>query len=200
MVAARGDGGQTLPLYIWLTTILLLAGLAFFAWAQAASARNQAQTAADAAALAAAQEAREELMDGLVAALADEGDWLDWLDPRQATGNGATAAAVELAAQNNASLQGGAQPVDRNGFPGYLVAVRTNFSVGESIIPGTESAKADASAVAVLQPRCRFDSDADASEAVELDCDGELVILDPNEFDPADLPDAAVLFAVYLAD
>ncbi|MEU9579491.1 pilus assembly protein TadG-related protein [Streptomyces chilikensis] len=198
--AFRDDRGQTLPLYIGLTAILLLAGFAFFAWAQAASVRNQAQTAADAAALAAAQEAREELMEGLEASLADEGDWLDWLNPEKATGYGATAAAAELAARNNASLQGGALPAVHNGFPGYQVAVRTNFTVGESIIPGTESTRAEASAAAVLQPRCQFEADADPAEAVELDCDGELVTLDPTDFDPADLPDAAVLFSVYLAD
>jgi hypothetical protein len=177
-----------------------LAALAFFAWAQAASVRNQAQTAADAAALAAAQDARDELMDGLEMALTDEGEWLDWLEPEEATGSGTTAAAQALAAQNDATLQGGAQPVVRNGFPGYQVDVRTNFTVGDSIIPGTESTKAEASAVAVVQPRCQIDADADASKAVELDCDGELVTLDPNDFDPADLPDAAMLFSVYLAD
>ncbi|MEU6157039.1 pilus assembly protein TadG-related protein [Streptomyces sp. NPDC047130] len=196
----RGDRGQTLPLYIWLTSILLFAGLAFFAWAQAASVRNQAQTAADAAALAAAQETRDELIDGLEAALAGDGDWLDWLDPQQATGSGATAAAQELAAENDATLQGGAEPVVQNGFLGYRVAVRTNFTAGESVIPGTESASAEASATAVLQPRCQVDADAQESEMVELDCEGGLVTLDPNDFDPADLPDAAVLFSVYLAD
>jgi hypothetical protein len=180
--------------------MLLFAGLAFFAWAQAASVRNQAQTAADAAALAAGQEARNELMEGLENTLVEEGDWLQWLNPQQATGTGVTAAAAELAAQNNASLQGGAQPVVRNGYPGYQVAVRTNYSVGESIIPGTENARAEASAAAVLQPRCQVDEEADPSEAVELDCDGELVTLDPTDFDPADLPDAAVLFSVYLAE
>jgi hypothetical protein len=132
--------------------------------------------------------------------LTEDGDWLDWLDPQQATGNGATAAAQMLAAQNDATLQGGAEPVVRNGFPGFRVSVRTNFTVGDSIIPGTEGDKAEASAVAVLQPRCDVEPDADASEEVELDCDGELVTLDLSDFDPADLPDAAVLFSVYLAD
>jgi hypothetical protein len=189
-----------LPLYIWLTAVLLFASLAFFAWAQAAAARNQTQTAADAAALAAAQQAREELLVGLEAALSDEGDWLEWLDPRRAIGNEATAAAADLAAQNDASLQGGAAPVERNGFPGYQVSVRSNSPVGASIIPGTGSTHATAEAVAVLTPLCDVGAEADPSEAVELDCDGQLITLDPSDFDPSDLPDAAVLFSVYLAE
>lgn len=55
--------------------------LAFFAFAQAASARNGAQSAADAAALAAAQQARDELLLELGDAIdAGGGDWLEWLD------------------------------------------------------------------------------------------------------------------------
>ncbi|WP_258539372.1 pilus assembly protein TadG-related protein [Streptomyces ipomoeae] len=198
-----GDRGSTLPIYIWLTTILLFAALAFFAFAQAASARNGAQSAADAAALAAAQEAREELLLDLGDAIdAGNDDWLDWLD--LPTGGlpaeGATVAAQELAAANNSTVLGGAQPAEVGGFPGFLVEVQTDYTVGDSIIPGTESMTATAQATAVIQPRCDFDVNADPTKPVALDCEGEPVDIDPGNFNPDDLPDASVMFSVRLAE
>jgi hypothetical protein len=35
---------------------------------------------------------------------------------------------------------------------------------------------------------------------VELNCDGQTVDIDPEKFDPVDLPDASVLFSVHLAE
>jgi hypothetical protein len=194
------DRGQTLPIYIWLTGILLFAAFAFFAFAQAASARNGAQSAADAAALAAAQDARDELMVGLEDAIGADDNWWDWLDGDQFEGAGATAAAQELAAENDATVQGGAEAIEVNGFPGYQVEIETNYTVGDSIIPGTESQTAQAHATAVIQPRCDFDVPNDPTDVVELDCDGELVEIDPEDFVLDDLPDASVLFSVYLAE
>ncbi|WP_338900306.1 pilus assembly protein TadG-related protein [Streptomyces sp. TG1A-60] len=197
-----GDRGSTLPLYMWLTTILLFTALAFFAFAQAASARNGAQSAADAAALAAAQQAREDLLLDLGGAIKADDDWLDWLDlpDGELPGEGATAAAQELAAANESTVLGGAQATEVNGFPGFLVEVQTAYTVGESIIPGTESMTATARATAVIQPRCAFDVDADPTKPVMLDCDGQSVGIDPGEFDPDDLPDASVMFSVRLAE
>ena len=180
--------------------ILLFAALAFFAFAKAASARNGAQSAADAAALAAAQDARDEIVDELVGAIDQEGNWLDWLDgDLDPTGAGAEAAAQELAAANNSTLVGMQFP-PINGFPGFRADVRTNYTVGNSIIPGTEGMQADAHATAVIQPRCDFDLDADPENPVELNCDGEIVDIDPGDFDPVDLPDASVMFSVRLAE
>ncbi|NSL43386.1 hypothetical protein HO151_04095 [Streptomyces sp. 8P21H-1] len=201
----RSDRGSTLPLYIWLTGILLFAAFAFFAFAQAASARNGAQSAADAAALAAAQSARDDLMEGLEGAIGLEDDWLDWLDGdgfdgAGLDGAGATAAAQQLAAENDSTVQGGAQATSVGGLPGFRVAVETNFTVGDSIIPGTETQHAKADATAVIEPRCDFDLDADPTEPITLDCDGEPVDIDPEDFDVDDLPDASVLFSVYLAE
>ncbi|WP_413761294.1 pilus assembly protein TadG-related protein [Streptomyces sp. MMBL 11-3] len=198
--APHGDRGATLPLYIWLTVILLFAAFAFFAFAQAASARNGAQSAADAAALAAAQSARDELMEGLEGTIGVEDDWLDWLDGDGFDGAGATAAAQELAAENDSTVQGGAQPTTVGGLPGFRVAVETNFTVGDSIIPGTETKHAKADATAVIESRCDFDLDADPTEPVTLDCNGEPVEIDPEDFDLDDLPDASVLFSVHLAE
>ncbi|MET7701846.1 pilus assembly protein TadG-related protein [Streptomyces sp. NPDC005485] len=202
MTAVRlaSDRGQTLPIYIWLTGILLFVAFAFFAFAQAASARNGAQSAADAAALAAAQDARDELMDQLGGAIGQDDNWLDWLDGGlNPAGTGAAAAAQELAAENDATLEGGVQQVVSSGYPGYRADIQTNYTVGDSIIPGTEGMQARAHAVAVIQPRCDFDLDADPKKSVELDCDGEIVNIDPEDFDPDDLPDASVLFSVHLA-
>jgi hypothetical protein len=183
-----------------LTAILLFAAFAFFAFAQAASARNGAQSAADAAALAAAQDARDELMDGLLAAIGQEDDWLDWLGDEVPAGAGAAAAAAQLAAENDSTVDVGPVPTVRNGFPGFEVGIVTNYTVGDSIIPGTEGMQAKAHAVAVIQPRCDFDPAADPEKPVELDCGDEIVDIDPGDFDPGDLPDASVLFSVHLAE
>ncbi|MFJ6568236.1 pilus assembly protein TadG-related protein [Streptomyces sp. NPDC091292] len=197
----RCDRGQTLPIYIWLSGILLFVAFAFFAFAQAASARSGAQSAADAAALAAAQDAREELVLGLETAIGNaDADWLDWLDGDLFPGNGADAAARRLAAQNDSAVQGAAQRVVVNGYPGYRVEIKTNYTVGDSIIPGTESMRAKAHAQAVIKPRCDFDLEADPKKPVVLDCDGETIDIDPGDFRPDDLPEASVLFSVYLAE
>nr|WP_330310276.1 pilus assembly protein TadG-related protein [Streptomyces sp. NBC_00589] len=200
MRPVRGDRGQTLPIYIWLTGILLFAALAFFVFAQAASARNGAQSAADAAALAAAQESRDELMVGLAGAVGKDDQWLDWLDGDLFKGAGATAAAERLAAENDSTVQGGAEPTNVNGFPGYRVAIETRYTVGDSIIPGTETTHAKAHATAVIEPRCTFAPDADPKKLVELDCGGDPVDIDPEDFNSDDLPDASVLFSVHLAE
>ncbi|MEU6731860.1 pilus assembly protein TadG-related protein [Streptomyces physcomitrii] len=198
-----GDAGSTLPLYIWLTGILLFVSLAFFAFAQAAVARNGAQSAADAAALAAAQDSRDELLDGLADAIEqgdlEDGDWLDWLTGDLADGDGAEGAAEALAADNDSGVTG-FEATEVKGYPGYRVEVRTNYTVGDSIIPGTETKHAEADALAVLKPRCDFDEDADPEKPLELDCDGEAVEIDPGDFDPDDLPDGSTLFSVQLAE
>ncbi len=41
---------------------------------------------------------------------------------------------------------------------------------------------------------------SDPKKLVELDCDGEPVNIDPEDFDLDDLPDASVLFSVQLAE
>ncbi len=139
-------------------------------------------------------------MVGLEEAIGTDDNWFDWLDGDQFEGAGATAAAQGLAAENDATVQGGAVPTEVNGFPGYQVEIETNYTVGDSIIPGTESQTARAHATAVIQPRCDFDAPDDPKDVVELDCDGQLVDIDPEDFDLDDLPDASVLFSVHLAE
>ncbi|MFF1399613.1 pilus assembly protein TadG-related protein [Streptomyces sp. NPDC058287] len=202
MTIARlsGDRGQTLPIYIWLTAILLFAAFAFFAFAQAASARNGAQSAADAAALAAAQDSRDELMTGLGKAIGTGDDWLDWLTGDKFTGDGARGAADDLAAGNDARVVGFG-PSEVNGYPGYWAKVESNGTVGDSVIPGTESKHATAEATAVIEPRCEVAPSADPEKVVEFDCDGgDSFDFDPDDFEVGDLPDPSVLFSVHLAD
>ncbi|MFG2521704.1 pilus assembly protein TadG-related protein [Streptomyces sp. NPDC048527] len=202
MIATRlhDDRGQTLPIYIWLTAILLFAAFAFFAFAQAASARNGAQSAADAAALAAAQDARDELMDGLGASIGKDDDWPDWLGGETLTGDGARGAADELAADNDARVIAFGL-FEVNGRPGYRAKVESNSTVGESVIPGTETRHAKAEATAVVEPRCQVAPSADPKKVVEFDCDGgDSFDFDPEDFEVGDLPDASVLFSVHLAD
>ncbi|MPY52776.1 hypothetical protein FPZ41_31145 [Streptomyces sp. K1PN6] len=189
-------------MYIWLTTILLFAAFAFFAFAQAAFARNGAQSAADAAALAAAQEARDELILQLGDVIGTDDNWLDWLNLPGDEGvpyEGAYDAAQQLAAENDASIDdfGVAQT---GGYPGFRVGVLTSYTVGDSIIPGTENRQARADAIAVIQPRCEFDENADPTKPVELVCDDERVNIDPEDFDLDDLPDASAMFSVRLAE
>ncbi|WP_308692521.1 pilus assembly protein TadG-related protein [Streptomyces diastaticus] len=93
----RLDQGQALPLFIWISGMLLFVAFAFFAFAQAAVARNGAQSAADAAALAAAQESRLALFDGLVESIGDGDGWLEWLYAESAVGDGAEVEASRLA-------------------------------------------------------------------------------------------------------
>lgn len=190
-----------MPIYIWMTGILLFAAFAFFAFAQAASTRNGAQSAADAAALAAAQSTREELMLGLGNALEEDGNWLDWLDGRDPQQDGpAGAAANRLAAANDARVVDGPVFTKVNNYPGYEVGVETLHTVGDTIIPGTENQRATAHATAVVQPRCEVPLDADLQKPLQLTCGDKELDFDPEDFDLDDLPDASDLFAVHLAD
>ncbi len=151
--------------------------------------------------MAAAQEARDELLLDLGNAIGEGGDWTDWLDlPDGALPDGGAAAAADQLAADNDSTVTDFAPYEVGGYPGFQVRVRTNYAVGDSIVPGTESKQAEADAVAVIQPRCAFDLGADPKQPLELDCDGEPVDIDPEDFDPDDLPDASVMFSVHLAE
>ncbi|MBP3079726.1 pilus assembly protein TadG-related protein [Streptomyces sp. ZG43] len=189
------DAGSVLPLFVWITGAILFAAFAFFAFAQAAVARNGAQSAADAAALAAAQEARAELIDGLGEAISSEGEWEDWLRGENLEGGAIAGEAEKLADHNRAQV---IQLDSDLAALEFKVSVRTDYFVGESVIPGTEGKRAQAKATAAVEPRCEPDA-ADAGEPVEFECvDGERFELDQEEFDVDDLPDASILFSVHL--
>ncbi|GHE66273.1 hypothetical protein GCM10018785_38850 [Streptomyces longispororuber] len=152
--------------------------------------------------MAAAQAARDDLLEGLGTAIesGEDGAWLDWLDGVEYPGDdaGPQSAADALAADNDSQLQSlWREQVD--GYLGYRVRIRTNYTVGDSIIPGTETQHATAEATAVIAPRCDVAPADDPEESVEFSCNGEPFEIDPEDFDMDDLPDASDMFAVHLA-
>lgn len=192
------DAGQAFPIYITVVGGLLFLAFAYFAVGQAAANRNDAQTAADAAALAAAQDRRDQLAGAWVRDLLDPAKWQDIFDGNAEGLSPSCWRADQLAAQNDASLLSCAP----DGLLGYTVEVETNKSVGESIVPGTEERRSNASATAVIERRCGFELPAeDAGDDVlpALDCGGTRWDLDPEG--PAGLlPEPEDLFEVHLAD
>ncbi|MFJ3495566.1 pilus assembly protein TadG-related protein [Streptomyces sp. NPDC086091] len=215
----RGDAGQAFPVYIVVVAGLLLLAFAYLAVGQAAANRNGAQTAADAAALAAAQDTRDQLAGLWRENLLDPATWQDILDG-VADVDRTCRRAVELAGQNTAAVES-CEPV---GLLGYRVRVRTDKSVGESVVPGTERFRSTATATAVIEPLCTVDPPTDDGEPggepggdpgggdggtepggdedvvlPSLDCDdGKIWELDPDDL--TGLPEAHDLFDVHLSD
>jgi hypothetical protein len=182
---------------------MVVAGLLFLAFAylavgQAAANRNGAQTAADAAALAAALDTRDKLTDKWVENVLDPTKWQDIFNGVGVDFDGC-GRADQLAAQNDAT------PLycqSTAGLPpGYEVEVRTNKTVGDSIVPGVEGKQSTEVATAVIEPVCDFKlpgEDADADVLPKLTCeDGVEWNLDPDDL--TDLPGPEDLFDVHLA-
>ncbi|WP_431039269.1 pilus assembly protein TadG-related protein [Streptomyces sp. P6-2-1] len=197
MTRATRDAGQTLPLFVWVAGILLFVSFAFFAFAQAASVRNGAQTAADAAALAAAQAGREEMVQGLLAAEPGMEGWGRWLDADNLVGRGAADAAGELAARNHSRVTSFARTTV-DGSPAFKVTVETNYATGTSVIPGAASRKAKASATAVLRSQCALDGE-DGGD-ITLDCGvGSVRRFPASDLSGLEFPAPSKIFDVYLA-
>ncbi|GAA1884126.1 pilus assembly protein TadG-related protein [Streptantibioticus ferralitis] len=138
---------------------LLLLAFAYFAVGQAAATRNGAQTAADSAALAAAQDTRAQLRDALLDAfrsgrLDDLGALLggQLLDARYDP----CQKADDFAAANKAHTTDCHPVRTGDGYDGYRASVETDYTVGTSVVPGTENKTAHASAIAAIQPLCRW--------------------------------------------
>ncbi|MFJ2557814.1 MULTISPECIES: pilus assembly protein TadG-related protein [unclassified Streptomyces] len=174
-----GDRGQAFPIYIVMVASLLFLAFAFFTVGKASAVRNGAQGAADAAALAAAQEARSEMGTGFLAALLLPGGLEDFFDDNKFFDPGPCAAARELAAKNRADVT----PIDGTGrgcfsVPGFLrdeitVDVKTRYTVGKSVIPGTEQRHATARATAVVEFRCSLpEPEPEGSASPGGDTDG----------------------------
>ncbi|MFJ7202010.1 pilus assembly protein TadG-related protein [Streptomyces sp. NPDC098789] len=181
-----GDQGQAFPVYIVVVAGMLFAAFAFFAVGQAALTRSNAQGAADAAALAAAGDARDHLLPGLDFTKLKPEDWKKILDGNWFDAAGACGAAAGFAAQNDASS------TCTSAMPRFTVQVRTNGTVGRSVIPGTSSLHGTATATAVIEPRCQLGPPAsgaggspDKPDPVEIRCTGGSVItFDPLNPDP----------------
>jgi hypothetical protein len=139
---------------------LFFLAFAFFAVGQAAVVRNTAQTAADSAALAAARADRDAVHDAFLAALTS-GDFAGLGDLLRDLGTHdgeACAAAALYAGENDAGVdEGGCVPV--SGPPGYTVSVTSLGTVGTSVVDGTETKRAHATATAVIEPRCTLSED-----------------------------------------
>jgi hypothetical protein len=182
---------------------MVVAGLLFLAFAylavgQAAANRNGAQTAADAAALAAALDTRDEITDKWVENVSDPIKWKDIFDGVGVDFNGCERA-DQLAVQNDATRLSCQSVPGR--YPGYEVEVKTNKTVGDSIVPGVEGKQSIEIAKAVIEPICDFElpgEDADADVLPKLTCEGGVVwTLDPDDL--TDLPGPEDLFDVHLA-
>ncbi|WP_323375821.1 pilus assembly protein TadG-related protein [Streptomyces alkaliterrae] len=189
------DAGQAFPVYLTAVAGLLFLALAYFAVGQAAADRNSAQGAADAAALAAATETRTQLGRVLLENINDVESWNDLLKGQMYSTGPSCASASRFAARNSARVKS-CSPL---GLPrnGYRVEVRLSESVGSTIIPGTESTYASASATAVVDPRCTVSSEEEA-ETIELNCKGRTITVDPDDPDP--LPPLDRMFTVRLVD
>ncbi|MEV8566994.1 hypothetical protein AB0436_15725 [Streptomyces sp. NPDC051322] len=187
-------------IYVVAVAGLLFMAFAYFAFAQAAAARNGAQSAADASALAAAQDVRDEMTDGFINSLGQGGDWVDWLvGDRSVPGTGG-AAAAQLAGDNDSTLDG-ITPTTVKGYPAFEARITTRFTVGKSILPVTSGRHAKAHAVAMIEPRCSVAPSDASRKVIEFDCDGgRHWTIDPKKLDDIELPKAKDLFAVHLAE
>ncbi|MGA5603733.1 pilus assembly protein TadG-related protein [Streptomyces griseoincarnatus] len=199
-----GDAGQAFPIYITVVGSLLFLALAYFAVGQAAANRNGAQTAADAAALAAAQERRDQLSGAWVENLLEPEKWQDIFDGLAEGLTPSCWRAEQLAASNDATVLS----CNADGLLSYTLEVQTNRTVGDSIVPGTETKKSRARATAVIESRCGFElpaaeEDPDPEKREELPtltCEGGVDWeLDPEASEDL-LPKPDDLFDVHLAD
>ncbi|MFE9974834.1 pilus assembly protein TadG-related protein [Streptomyces hirsutus] len=193
-----GDAGQAFPIYITVVGGLLFLAFAYFAVGQATVNRNGAQTAADAAALAVTQDKRDQLAGAWVQNILDPAEW-DGIFDGAAEGLALSCwRADQLAAQNAAEVLNCAP----EGLLGYTVEVRSTESVGESVVPGTEDFKSEATATAVIKSLCEFELPAEDAEEEKLplltckDREWELDPEDPEEL----LPKPEDLFDVHLSD
>jgi hypothetical protein len=192
------DAGQAFPIYITVVGGLLFLAFAYFAVGQAAVNRSGAQTAADAAVLAAAQDRRDQLAGHWLEDVRDPTKWQDIFDGNVDQLAPSCWRATQLAGRNDAEVLSCAP----DGLLGFTVEVETNEPVGDTIVPGTENQKSQASATAVIEPRCTFELPAEEGEddvLPQLTCDeGEIWSLDPKELTV--LPEPHDLFDVHLAD
>ncbi|MFJ4874898.1 pilus assembly protein TadG-related protein [Streptomyces sp. NPDC088745] len=194
------DRGQAFPIYIMSVGILLFVAFALFVFAQAASARSGGQSAADAAALAAAQESRDEYTENFFRDIVDPEAWPLWLLGEGEVASGAAGAAA-LANENDSNLTAGPTLTRDSGFPARTVTIQTRFTGGDSVVPGIETQTAQASARAVIKPRCFIGPESDPTKLVFVHCkDGEIWKIDPKEIVnlPGLLPEPKDLFDVHL--
>ncbi|EST28794.1 pilus assembly protein TadG-related protein [Streptomyces niveus] len=208
------ETGQAAPLYIAMVTGLLFLALAFFAVGQAGATRNGAQSGADAAALAAAQESRDDFGIELLANFFNPGYLDDVFNGSPIGRFVGCEEAGHLAEQNDVQVKSDGCRAANGGRWGFTVDVETRETMGDSILPGTENKPAEATATAIVVPRCEFrpavedgdeeeDSEPEEGEEEEPSLPGELICNgNPLDLDPENLvlPHMSVLFSVRLAE
>ncbi|MFE5719206.1 pilus assembly protein TadG-related protein [Streptomyces erythrochromogenes] len=145
------DRGQAFPIYVIVVAGLLFAALAFFVVGQASVTRSDAQGAADAAALAAGRAARDDVLLDLDLVSLAPADWTKILEGKLFAVGEACGEAAVFAAKNSATVTS-CEP----SLPRFTVTVETKETVGESVIPGTESMHGTATATALIKSRCRL--------------------------------------------
>ncbi|MFC8870877.1 pilus assembly protein TadG-related protein [Streptomyces sp. NPDC057148] len=193
----RDDAGQAFPIYITVVGGLLFLAFVYFAVGQASANRNSAQTAADAAALAAAQDTRDQLAGMWIEEVLKPDKWQNIFDGDVTGLEPSCWRSEQLASRNDARVLS----CTPEGFLGFTVAVESNDTVGDSIVPGTEDKRSNASATAVIEAKCTFELPAeDSGDDVlpQLACQDKEWDLDPEDL--VDLPKAEELFDVHLAD
>ncbi|MCX5385322.1 pilus assembly protein TadG-related protein [Streptomyces sp. NBC_00083] len=212
MAYLRQDRGQAFPIYVVMVAGLLFLAFAFFAVGQASATRNGAQGAADSAALAAAQRAREELVPRVLAALMTPGGLDTLFDDGVVLGD-ARAEATNFAAKNHADLLALDGRLGGAGRFTFKASVTTQYTVGNSVIPGTEQDHGTATATALIELRCALPPGGGAGASptpaptrtpvptptstppspVTITCDGKDLPTDP-------MPAPEELFTVKLVD
>ncbi|MCX5584798.1 pilus assembly protein TadG-related protein [Streptomyces erythrochromogenes] len=145
------DRGQAFPIYVIVVAGLLFAALAFFVVGQASATRSDAQGAADAAALAAGRAARDDVLLDLDLVSLAPADWTKILEGKLFAVGEACGEAAVFAAKNSATVTS-CEPA----LPRFTVRVETEETVGESVIPGTESMHGTATATALIKSKCRL--------------------------------------------
>ncbi|UQX02743.1 pilus assembly protein TadG-related protein [Streptomyces sp. RerS4] len=142
--------GQAFPIYVVVVAGLLFAALALFVVGQASVTRSDAQGAADAAALAAAKDVRDHLAPGVNLVDLEPEGWGEILKGNLfAPGRGCAQADV-FAGKNGAKASCTVAGLS------VTVAVETERTVGDSVLPGTDGMHGTASATAVIEPRCHL--------------------------------------------
>ncbi|MDF6044538.1 pilus assembly protein TadG-related protein [Streptomyces sp. JH14] len=203
----RGDAGQAFPIYVVMVAGLLFLAFAFFAVGKASATRNGAQGAADAAALAAAQDARDGLGPPFISALMT--NTLDEFLRDYRFTPYPCVQAQRLASANRADLDAldPKNPGGCNWGYGYLqdkvtASVKTRYTIGDTVIPGTETRHATADATAVIEFRCGYKFKGDPGDPVNFKCDGrDGFSIDPTDFDQGSWAALSkAIFAVHLVD
>ncbi|WP_327353751.1 pilus assembly protein TadG-related protein [Streptomyces sp. NBC_01304] len=195
----RDDKGSTIPLYVWTVGMVLFVAFVFFVFAKGAVARSGAQSAADAAALAAAQEFRDELTAEFIATL-PTGAWVPPLEGKMPPGPGYFAAAQQLAAENESTVIY-VHPTPSGIDLAFKAKIRTNYPVGDSLVPRTEDTYAEADATAVVEPKCHMVLNV-PTKVAEIACkDGRQWVIHVEDLNGGvALPSAKDLFSVHLVD